>query len=100
MKEQLMMIGFVPSHRVGELTFTIPDKREPYCWDHGKKYWCFFEDPSCDDRHDLRLLEPYKFDNGVKVMYGWTDGRNFFDESSSPMHDDENCVTMFKLQDV
>lgn len=96
-----MMIGFVPSHRVGELTFTIPDKREPYCWNHGKKYWCFFEDPSWDESHDLRLLEPYKWDDGKDgPMYGWTDGLNVFDESSYPMHDDGNCVTMFKLQDV
>ena len=97
MKEQLMMIGFVPSHRVGELTFTIPDKREPYCWYHGKKYWCFFDDSRWDDSHDLRLLEPYKWDDGEQVMYGWTDGQNIFDESSSPIHDDENCVTMFSL---
>ena len=94
------MIGFVPSHRVRELTFTIPDKREPHSWDHGKKYWCFFEDPSWGDRHDLRLLEPYKWDDGEQVMYGWTDGVNVFDESSSPIHDDGNCVKMFKLQDV
>ena len=98
MKEQLMMIGFVPSHRVGELTFTIPNKREPYCHLHGKKYWCFFDDLRWDDSHDLRLLEPYKWDDGKEgPMYGWTDGLNVFDESSSPLHNDENCVTMFRL---
>ena len=101
MKEQLMRVGFVPSHRVAELSFDVQCKREPLCWYHGKKYWCLFEDSRWDDSHDLRLLEPYKWDDGKDgPMYGWTDGLNVFDESSSPMHNDENCVTMFKLQDV
>jgi hypothetical protein len=42
-------------------------------------------------------LEPYKWDDGEQVMYGWTDGQNVFDESSYPIHNDENCVTMFSL---
>ena len=92
-----MRVGFVPSHRVGELTFDVQCKREPCCWYHGKKYWCFFEDSRWDDSHDLRLLEPYKWDDGEQVMYGWTDGQNIFDESYSPIHNDENCVTLFSL---
>jgi hypothetical protein len=42
-------------------------------------------------------LEPYKWDDGEQMMYGWSDGQNVFDESSSPIHLDKNCVTMFKL---
>lgn len=97
MKPELLSIGFEWSSVVKLLDFKIRDRREKEVKLHGKKYWCLLEDERFSDQYDLRLLEPYKWSKGNKKMYGWTDGVNVFDESSTPIHEDSNKVVMFKL---